>query len=212
MRDDLTTRMSSSGRSMNLTQIAKENYLPTIRDNLNFEFQGRYLFAGSRTDAPPVGDIVNNSNVMNGAITSNYYNGNSVLLTASASNSLDVAYGINADNQIFQNLIACANKIITADTNNDQIGISQAFDIANTAINDLTQLRATLDNNLSAIQDVNTDFTNQQIYLTSMISNTEQTDFPKVTAQLISDQTSLTASYKAFAMMSKMNLGNFLGN
>jgi flagellin-like hook-associated protein FlgL len=210
MRQALTTRKSPAGRSMGLAQIVKTNFLPTIKDNLNSQFQGLYMFSGSKNDVQPVGDILNSSNIINGVITSNYYNGNNVKISSGVTESLNLEYGITANEKVFQNLIAVANKFISADENNDNSIMNESSVLINQTIEELVQLRAKCNNHEKSVKDANLGLNNQKEYYNQVITGIVETDIPVVMTELYNHKGILEASYKAFAIINKMNLTDYI--
>ena len=145
---DATAKRSVLGKDISLTNNAKNKYFPVITTNLNLNFENRFLFAGSRTDTKPVNDLANLTNIVNGVVTSNYYQGNSDVLSAQISDSLNLSYGVTANDSTFKNLIAAINNLITSETSEDGSLLATAFDELNSSLQDLTQMRANIGNNI----------------------------------------------------------------
>ncbi len=79
--------------------------LTLLQAALNTSSYGRYLFSGSRTTIQPVIDIVNNTNVVDGNVTANYYQGDD-FDSAIYIDANTFPYGVRANDDGFQKLIA----------------------------------------------------------------------------------------------------------
>ncbi|KKB96375.1 flagellar hook-associated protein FlgL [Candidatus Arcanobacter lacustris] len=210
MQKDLTTRLSTAGDSIQLTNLIRNTYLPTIENSLNINLEGKYLFSGTATNIEPVVHLSTTSNVLNGTATSNYYQGNDTILNAQVTDTININYGVTADNQVFQDLIACANNLITADKKNDTKALSESMDTINKIVTDLTSLRSNMANNTVTINSANTSFQNQKLTITQIISEANDTDFPTAMIKASSNTNILMASFKLLNMMSQLTLVNYI--
>jgi flagellar hook-associated protein 3 FlgL len=210
MQKDLTTKISTAGGSIQLTNLIRSTYLPTIENSLNVNLQGKYLFSGTSTNIEPVVNISTTSNVLNGVTTSNYYQGNNTVLSAQVTDTININYGVTADNQVFQDLIACANNLITADKENDNKALVESMDTINKLVIDLTSLRSNMGNNAVTIKSANTSYENQNLTIKEIMSNANDIDFPTVVINATTNNNILMASYKLLNMMSKMTLVNYI--
>ena len=207
---DTTAKRSALGKDISLTSNAKEKYFPIITTNLNLNFENRYLFSGSKTDVKPVNDLTTSSNIINNVVTSNYYQGNSDILSAQVSDSLNISYGVTANNDVFMELIATINNLISSETNEDGSLLGDAFDQLNISLQDLTQMRANIDNNISSIEANNNTNLASIEYLNDTIANLTHTNLPEAMTQFNSDYAALTASYMIYGKLSSLSLANYL--
>lgn len=209
MRNDLTTKRSSAGAALDIAQVAKAN-LASIRDNLNAQFEGRYLFAGSKTDTTPIGDIVSNTNYSNGQAIQNYYHGDGTILSQKVNESLDLNYGVTGDNDVFKNLIAAMHVAIEGNNEKDDNKIKLSYDMINEGLDGLNSLRSSAANNLKIADDANSDFTDSKIYLNQVISEVMVTNIPEVSLKLNTNMAILQGAYSAFAKLTRLNLVDYL--
>jgi flagellar hook-associated protein 3 FlgL len=210
MQADMASRSSPIGSSMQLSETIKNQYFPAIADNLNTNFQGRYLFAGSKTNVRPVANLENHTNVINNSITANYYQGNGDILTAKVSDNLNLAYGINADNAAFRNIIAGANKMLSSDVSGNQKEMAATSTLIKTSLDQLIALRASINNNSKVIEDVQDSLETKKFYLEKEFIEINAVDHPTLSIAMAQEKLTLFSSFKMTTMLSEMSLINFL--
>lgn len=208
-RDSLTVRRSSSGESAQI-DILGTAQIDIAIDNLNLKFEGRYLFAGSRTDTKPVDTSETGTNIVNDAPSANYYMGDSTTVAVRANDELTQPYGIKADEVGFQNLLASYNLGIEGDQENSDTKLSSAVDFINVAIEEISQLRAQIGNNMRILEDANTLHQETKLNLNSTVSGITETDIPTELITLSTEQAKLQASFQVFARLERLSLTNFL--
>ncbi|NDF12877.1 MAG: hypothetical protein EB060_08730 [Proteobacteria bacterium] len=219
---NITTRRSAAGSEMPLAQLAK-GQLQQIKEALNRSAQGRYLFAGARTDQPPVGDIDTQTNLLtpNGTpatgvsvttanVSANYYSGDATVFDVRASDDLTVTYGVTADNDAFKQLIGALNTAIEGQNSNDDTLFKKAFDDATGALNKLITIKSDVNNNLLILDDTKNVHDKFSTYLNQVLSDSEGVDVPSATIKLSLDQTVLQATFQSFAGISGLRLLDFL--
>jgi flagellar hook-associated protein 3 FlgL len=209
MRSNLTLRRSPVGLSMKLAQIAKAA-LAAVSDQLNLEFESRYLFSGSRTSAVPVGDIVNNSNTYDDLVTANYYKGDNNKMMAHVSDSLTLDYGVRANEEGFQELIASLHYMIKGDITNDDTKLNKAFELLDGGIDKIVQIKSNIGNNLKAIGMINDQYDADKLYLEQIRGEIVSTDIAKTTTLLYANQANLQASYSTFSRLTQLSLNQYL--
>jgi flagellin-like hook-associated protein FlgL len=132
------------------------------------------------------------------------------VLGAQITDTIKINYGVTADNPVFQNLIACANNLITADQKNDTKTLVTSIDTLNRIVIDLTSLRSDMGNNTVMINSANTSFDNQKLSLTQIMSDANDTDFPTAMINASTNTNILMASFKLLNMMTQLTLVNYI--
>jgi flagellar hook-associated protein 3 FlgL len=127
---------------------------------LNTEYEGRYLFAGTATDRPPVTltqddgtplDFENGGDV--DFRMGDYFRGNTDVLTARVDTDFEMAYGVTADPTAktgFHELMTALARVATADT--PQNSVSLASEVKG-ALRDLAGGRIALESQTTGITD-----------------------------------------------------------
>lgn len=205
----LTRRESFNAPAMHLVDDIKSN-LALIRDNLNASLGDEHLFAGGRTNITPVGDIINTSNIVGDKISANYYSGDDFILNLQASNSLNIKYGVKANDEAFQTLIGALHNAIQGDQENDFEIRRISSEMLDQAIQDINNKIATLGNqmtNLNSISKTNEDI---NFYYSQIVNGIVYTDIPSTMIEINSDIIALTASYSLLNKYSHLSLSDYL--
>ena len=208
IKKNFTLRNSSVVKSFNLKQIAIST-LENIKNNLNSQYEGRYLFAGSKIHDKPVKDL-SRSNLMNNVVTSNYYLGDNYIFDAQVSNNFKMNYGITAADQAFQDLIGSIHHMINLNFGAAITVVSQAGDLLDKSINELIQLRSHIGDNLGIIQNFNEENNDMRSYFRQKESEILPVDPTDAIIKLSEDRTALEALYKSFSIISKLTITNYL--
>lgn len=194
----LTLFQSSLGKDMNFTEYA-ESKLAQIQGILNTQFLNRYIFGGTNSNNPPVGDIVSNSNIIQEQISNNYYHGGSEQFSTTIGYNYNISYGPLADDVGFQNLIAGLHTAINADINNDSNLKTTAFEYISTALNDIIQLRAVLGNNSFSIENQGKIVLQSNIAIQKLVDKITVADTSELSILFAGATSTLIAYYKVMA-------------
>lgn len=208
-KQDLSRENSSSGSVQNLTELAK-NALDNIADQLNKQDGDRYIFAGSRTNSPAVGDIKAVTNIIGGTATGNYYLGDDVVFSAKASDSLDVTYGVKANDSAFKNLIGAIHKAIEAETSGTNGDLVNAGELLDNALDELVTLRTKIGADLQSFEEANVQHLKVQDQLKEFLSKATDTDIVQASIEVAQNEATLTAAMQTFVRISRLSLTEFL--
>jgi flagellar hook-associated protein 3 FlgL len=185
------------------------NMLGTISGLMNTQTNGRFLFSGSATATQPVTVPVPNPTTF-GVPDATYYNGDSTQLTARASDTVEVTYGIPGNRSGFQNLIGAVKATIEGDNTDNETLLKSALVMLNRALKDLPAYR----NEVGASLNVVSRSTERQqefaVYAMGIISDIENTNIPQAITALSADEIALQASFLTIARLSQLALVNFL--
>lgn len=179
---------------------------------LNVEEDGRYLFAGSRTDTAPVvqsGLPLTYTIPTSDGDANGYYVGDTVQFSVRADESFDLQYGINAGEQGFERVIRSLHMMVIG-TPNSRPTMDDALKVVNQAIDSMADVRTrigTVRATLARINQMHEDF---QLFTAKTISDIENVDITKVITNMAADQTAVEASFMTIARLSRLSLTNFL--
>jgi flagellar hook-associated protein 3 FlgL len=209
------------------------NFRQQIANLLNVQVDGRYLFAGSRTDVKPV-DLNGWATPPNltppltlplPTYTADYYKGDSQVMSATIDTSLTLNYGVTADNPAFEYLLRAANYIQSAGPTPSQDEMDTALSLINTALGtesgnaargtlpltqDIADIQALIGTSRSSIDQANSRHSDFQIYLTQNIANVQTVDVAQTLTQVSGYTTQLQASYMTLSQISQLSLLNYL--
>ncbi len=198
-----------------LQDIAR-SMLDRVQGLLNVQVGGRYLFAGSITDRPPV-DFTDPGYTVPGpglpsSSDKNFYQGDATKLSTRASDNLTLAYGINADETGFEEIIRALQLVITTNTSPppDEARLTEALRVVNLALDDIPPLVARIGGSRSSLESANTEHDETLLLAERSINDLENVDIVKAITLLAADRTTLEASFAALAQMRDVSLVNFL--
>lgn len=211
MRSQLTAASSSDGttlQSVDELRSAASAALDQLASDLNTQYEGRYLFAGSRTTTAPV-DLSAYSPSLDTA-DSSYYAGDDDTAAVRIGADRTVTYGVTADNtafeQAFRALAAIANSTGTLDADT----LAQASDLVSSALDATTAVQSKLSLTASTLNDAVSSAEDYQDFVSNEISNIRDVDVTAVAVKLTSYQTQLQASYSSIATLQSLSLVNYL--
>lgn len=215
-RTELVGALNSNNATVSGIDTKAADLLQQAAGILNIDFDGRYLFAGSKTNTTPVdltatGFVVPPSTYPSSADT-NYYLGDNTTLAAQAGPDLSLSYGIRADESAFEKLIRSLNLVSTAVVapNPDTARLNEGLRLAEEAVTELAQVVSRIGVTRSAIDTANKGHQETLLYAEESIGEIANTDLAKAITILTGDRASLEASFATLAQMRSISLINFL--
>jgi flagellar hook-associated protein 3 FlgL len=176
----------------------------SLRDQVlslaNSETQGRYIFAGSASNAPAftiAGDIVT-------------YQGDQVVNTVSVGDGVTVPQGFAGDS-VFSSIFATINQLLTAVDGGDVPGMQAALSQFGTTLGGLNTFRVQLGVSQNTLGDLRNEQDAARTSLTSRQSSLQDADMAQAVTQLSQIQTALQAALTARSITQQKNLFDYLG-
>ncbi|MGD9536939.1 MAG: hypothetical protein AB7P52_04215 [Alphaproteobacteria bacterium] len=185
------------------------NMLNSAVGLLNTQVAGRFLFGGSRTDLAPVAEPVPDPAVF-GVPDDNYYQGDSVELTARVSETQEVQVGFAGNRQGFQELIGALKAAIEGHVTDDKSMLESALDLATSAIDNINAYRAEGGFASNAIARATATHNDFLLYADRVVSELENVDIPSAMSALAADEVALQASFSIVGRMSSISLADYL--
>jgi flagellar hook-associated protein 3 FlgL len=209
------------------------NFRQQVANLLNVQVDGRYLFAGSRTDVKPVDltgwpvppTLTPPLVLPLPTYDTNYYKGDSQIMSAQIDTSLTINYGVTADNPAFEYLLRAAYYIQSAGPTPSQDEMETALSLINTALGtesgnaargvlpltqDVADIQSLIGTSRSSIDQANARHSDFTIYLEQNISDIKTVDVAQTLTQVSSYTTQLQASYMTLSQISQLSLLNYL--
>ncbi|TAE80635.1 MAG: hypothetical protein EAY76_05990 [Alphaproteobacteria bacterium] len=178
---------------------------------LNTDLEGRFLFAGTRTDMPPIVDPIPES-LKAGDVDIAYYQGSKENVIARIQDNIEIEYSTRADDPAFQKFFAAVSYAITAHPvpgANDSLKKSQSMlDEAIAGINSLT---ASVRSKYTDIENINKRNEDLRDYYQGVGESLVRADPIEVTTRVAMEETTLQATFQIFARISALKLSDFLG-
>ncbi len=184
--------------------------LDRVAGSLNTELSGRYLFSGSRTNTPPIGDLKIGTNIVNDTATSEYYKGDDFTFSIKANSQLDVEYGIKANDTAFQNVIAALNKAIEIDASGLASDSVKFDDFFEKALKGLVSVQSQIGADGDTLAKTNLQLDRLKGQLNTDLSDTIGTDLVEASIQAALNEATLTATLQIFVRISNLNLSDFM--
>ena len=120
-----------------------------------------------------------------------------------------VSYGVTADNSAFEQVMRVL-KFVGNSTSLSSSDITNALDLASSALDATAAVQAKLSNSASQIESASARQSDYQSFAQTLSGDLTNVDVAAVTAQLSTYQAQLTASYSAIAKIQSMNLASYL--
>ena len=186
-----------------------------IENLLNSQLAGRYIFAGSLTDVPPV-DLTDVDYTpqagLPGTFTADldYYQGDSYKVKIRADDDYELAYGLTADEPAFEELLRTLSYMDYAGQNLDKTVLEEAFNLVDSAIDGISDLRGQVGANSQVLEKANQGHKDFTTFATNLASGIEDVDIAQATSELAFNQVQLQGSYLALSRLQSLSLLNFL--
>lgn len=203
----LVARLGEPGPSTLPLDQEIEQMASELEGLLNRQLDGRYLFAGSRTDAPPVELPEPLPTVADPTL---YYKGDAVELAVRADVGVEIAYGVTAAASPFAQLIGALGRAHAAHLANDRAGLEQALDVAAASIEGIAAERARVGVTAARLEGILEGQRGALVRLDELIAGVAETDLAEATTRLARDQAALEASYLVTARLYQTSLAEYL--
>lgn len=210
----LAKKRSPSGDELPFSEEVN-SFIKEAQNALNVNFEGLYLFSGSKTDTPPVADsVLFSSNLGDDNVpTSNYYQGDDFIASVQSSRSQNVSYGVTASNEAFQNLFGALHLGLEAE---DLTGIQQnelleeATALINEAIDGIVAVNASIKGTASRLENQNETYESVTFLVTEQLQDITATDVVEASARLSENEAVLEATLYAFSILNRASLVDYI--
>ncbi len=176
----------------------------SLRDQIlslaNSETNGRYIFAGSKSNAPAfsiTGDTVT-------------YQGDQVVNSINIGAGQEVMQGLAGD-AVFSPVFTTINQLLTAVDSGDDAGMQTTLAQFSTALSGLNQFRGEVGIAQNSLQSAKNELDNREISIKSRQSSIQDADMAQAVTQLQQNQTALQAALTARSATQQKSLFDFLG-
>ncbi len=201
-------RNPANRNNMPLTQQL-EGIKRAVAGMLNQSVEGRYLFGGTRTNIPPVKELIPQP-VTVGTPDDSYYQGSAEDIVVRAQDNVEIRYNIRADNSAFKKIFAAIFQAEQAGAQNSDEKMRAAINLVQQGIQEAISVQAEINQNVVSLEQINDRHLTLQLYWQGVTEQVSKTDIVAVSTQVAIDQSVLTATYQAFARISQLRLSNFL--
>ena len=191
-----------------------------IKDFLNVQINGRYLFAGSKTTTKPVvpGTLSNapafDSNFETKPEASFYYQGDETKSKARIAEGVVLNYGDTAADPAFEKLIRSVRILRSTDISggdaNFRSKITHALELANQAEDGLQAMEMNIGTKIQQLDTTNKNLETSKNFFQNIISEIEGVNTFEAVTELQQDQNMLEASFSTIVKLANMSLAKFI--
>lgn len=216
---DLTSRLSSlvtslqgAGASADAVQEEASGLMEEFAGLLNTQYEGRYVFAGSRTNTKPV-DLDSMTALTTAPTTTDtsYYTGDDTIATFQASDSLTVSYGATANEDGFEQALRAFNLLSNLTTDPlDTDALDEVSDLASDATDGLSVIQTRLGTASATVERAIDSHVDRQLVLQTQVDNLQSVDIAEATTRLSTLQTSLQATMSLMKVLEDNTLLDYL--
>ncbi|HNS44099.1 MAG TPA: flagellin [Alphaproteobacteria bacterium] len=193
-----------------VTQSQAQNALVETSSLLNLQIAGRYVYAGTDIDTPPV-DLTDPAWVPQtspSVVNSSYYQGNSSIISVQISETLNLNYGVLASDTAFEKLFRAYNLVVNNPGSTNEL--SEALGLIQQAVDGIANIRGNLSIQSRSIEDQIDQNSQDKTYLSELTSTMKEVDLPSASVQLTEVQTQMEAAYTASIRVLNLNLHDYL--
>lgn len=202
---------SDNAADLNMTVQAQDAF-NEVAALLNGQLDGRYLFAGSRTDTAPVDPtglpLSYTVPTTNGA-SAGYYQGDTLNLQIRAADNFTVTYGVTADELGFEQAIRALDVVIKG-APTDRATLDHALAVTNEALDNIPDIRTAIGLSRETLSETNSKHSDFLLFTEQSIGEIENADIAEVVTKLNEAQTTLDASFLTLSRLNQNTLLNFL--
>lgn len=195
-------------KTSNLPQVV-EDLLASIGTELNATFNGAYIFGGTNTLNPPV-PSTSQSNTIAGFPDDNYYAGSKQDVALRVDERSDLTFPVRADDISIQKIYAAAKQAVAAAKTNDPTGLSQAQQLIQSGLSDLSAARSRVGSTVVNVESINDRLVSLKNYWTELTDKISKTDILAASTEVSSYQAILQASFQVFSRLSQLRLSDYL--
>jgi len=207
LRTTLSQMLADTDDTVDYNAVG-QGLLSDLADLMNLQMDGRYLFGGSRTTTAPVDTSVLAVPATPSTADDGYYLGDDVTQSVGVSDQSAIDYGVTAGESGFEKILRAANILANADTS-DQDAITEAYDLATEALDELLAAQGRLSVNASRLETFGERQDTALSLLGDRISDVKSVDVAAVTVEISQLQSILEASYSALSKVSSLSLTDF---
>ena len=192
--------------------LQAQSLLDEVTALLNIEEDGRYLFAGTRTDTPPVDQtglpLIYTIPTSDGD-SIGYYAGDTTQLSVQADENFTVTYGVHAGETGFEQAIRAMHMIVVGPPN-DRATLEESLRVINQAIDGVSDIRTQIGASRGAIENVNKRLDDFLMFSEQTISDLENADITRIITTMSSDQVAMEASFALISRLADLTLTRYI--
>ena len=216
---DLTSRLSSlitglqGDNAAGVEGVVAEagQLMEELAGLMNTQQDGRYLFAGGRTDQTAVDLDSYTAATYPSSADTGYYQGDSTVAHFQAADDFVLSYGVTADDPAFEKALRAFSLIANMSTDPvDDDLLAEATELASDATDGLTITQAKLGAASSSLENTIDRHVDEQLVLQTQVDDIRSVDLAESTTKLSQLQASLEATMSLMKILEENNLSKYL--
>ncbi|MFO0110084.1 MAG: hypothetical protein ACK52W_06080 [Alphaproteobacteria bacterium] len=208
MENLMVTRRSSVSSSLNFKQLL-DNFMDSLKIEMNKTSEGRYLFGGSDTGTAPIENIFATP-VSIGTPEDGYYTGAKENVTFRVEDKLTYEFPFRADDPALQKIIAAYHKAVEADNANNDAGLAAAIDLIQQGQEGLNSARGRINNSIVNVTQINERHQQMRLYLKGVTEQVIKTDLTSAATEIANHEAALQATFQVYSRLSQLRLSDYL--
>ncbi len=205
----ITRRNAASGIQGEFEPQMRELW-KTITGLLNNNVNGRYVFAGTRSNEKPVNDQNFPTNIVPGTPDDSYYSGSKENATMRVDDNYEIDYPVRADDPAFQKIMAAFAIAKEGGASSNDAQLSQAMDLVSQGLDGTASLIAKSSATRVSLDQANERHSNAILYWKGINEDLVNADIVGATTSVAVDQGILQATFQVFAKINSLQLSDFL--
>ncbi|HYF90253.1 flagellin [Azospirillum sp.] len=178
---------------------------------MNTRQDGRYLFAGGRTDQTAVDLDSYTAQTYPSSADTSYYQGDSTVTHYQAADDFVLSYGVNADDPAFEKALRAFSLIAGMSTDPvDEDLLAEATQLASDATDGLTIVQAKLGAASASLENTIDRHVDEQLVLQTQVDDIRSIDLAESTTRLSQLQASLEATMSLMKILEENSLSDYL--
>lgn len=192
---------------------AMGEYMEEFAAQLNTQYEGRYLFAGSMIDTAPVDLDSYPAQSVPSSASFDYYKGNDEITSVRVSTEQVVEYGVTAESEAFEKALRAFGIMANLPSGTSSIDtdtLNEVLALTKEAMSGVTTIQTKLSINANRLESVVDSQEAFQEQATALESTLTDVDVAAAAAELATRQTQLEAAYAAIAKIQSLSLADYL--
>lgn len=187
-----------------------DSYYQTIANQLNTNAEGRYIFAGTKTDTKPLDPNSFPSLKEDGTLSQTYYQGSSDDISTKVDDGVNLTLNVRGNDAAFRKIFEGLALAKQADINNSDEDLARAYTLVDEGVKEVTALQTSVNANKVTIAQVTERQTTLLLYWKGLKEEIGNTDLVSVSTEVAINQGILQASFSAFAKINDLKLTDYL--
>jgi flagellar hook-associated protein 3 FlgL len=206
----LTSAMNGNLGDPQVTKNQADILIKEVAGLLNTSSGGRYLFAGSKIDTPPVdlSDPAFTPATVPSTPNTAYYQGDSTVLSTQVSETLTLNYGFKADDPAFEKLIRCLN--IAYNNPSNQAAIVEAEGLLQDSIDGMANVFSQMSTYARTIENQSQRNEEDMSVMNNLVGSLKGIDIAAVTVRQKELETQIEASYASSVKILNLKLTDYI--